>query len=402
MISNGLIIDKVNEMNDYVMKTRGYLHTIPELAGEEVETTKFLQEEVTKIGLPIEMVSTTGFIATLDTGRKGKTIALRADIDALPLQEDENNLKQKKKYISINEGVCHACGHDGHAAMLLGAMKILCELKEDLSGTILFCFEEGEESWTGIYGMIDALSNKHVDVVYGAHLASFMKSGTISVEPGPRMAGGAAVDFEVLGRGGHGSRPDLSINPVFAAAQVLNGISSAWNNQLDVTETVTLGLTQIHGGSTYNIIPEKVSIGGSLRFFNIEEGVKALEVLKNVASLTAKAHNCKVNFLEKTKLSAHPVVNDEKLSESLSAGLNEILPENSLVTGEKWFASESFSLYSNKYPSVLAFVGIANDDLGSGAEHHNSRFDIDDNVLQVGVTGAVKFAVDNLLKVLLK
>lgn len=396
MINNEVIKQKVKEVNEYVMNTRGYLHTIAEVAGQEVETTKFLQEEVGKNGLPIEMVSTTGFIATLDTGRPGKTIALRADIDALPIQEDENNLKQKKKYVSKNEGVCHACGHDGHAAMLLGAMKILCELKEDLNGTILFCFEEGEESWTGIYKMMDALSTKNVDMVYGTHLASFMKTGTISVEPGPRMAGAAIIDFEVIGQGGHGSRPDLSVNPVFAAAQVLNGISSAWNNQIDVTETVTLGLTQIHGGEMYNIIPEKVSIGGSLRFFNVEEGAKALEVLKNVSSLTAQAHNCKVDFLGKTVVTADPVVNDEKLSESLTKGLNELLPENSVLTGEKWFASESFSLYSSKYPSILAFVGIANEDLGSGAEHHNARFDVDDNALQVGVTGAVKFAVDNL------
>ncbi len=398
MLDRDTILQKVSDVNDYVKQTRGYLHTIPEVAGQEFETTKFLQEEVKKLGLPIEMVSTTGFIATLDTGRPGKTVALRADIDGLPLQEDEENLTKKKLHISTNEGVCHACGHDGHAAMLLGAMKILYEVKDQLNGTILFCFEEGEEIWTGIYGMLDALAKKDVDMVYGTHLASFMKSGTISVEPGPRMAGAAEIEFEVIGKGGHGSRPDLSINPVFAAAQVLNGISSAWNNQINVTETVTLGITQIKGGSTYNIIPEKVYISGSLRFFNVAEGKKAFDVLSNVASLTAEAQLCKVDFLGHHRIAADPVVNDEHLANAVSKSLSEILPEGSLVTGVKWFASESFSLYAKKYPSVLAFVGIANEEVGSGAEHHNGKFDIDEDALQVGVTGAVTFAVENLTK----
>ncbi len=397
MLDRDLILQKVAEVNDYVKETRGYLHTIPEVAGEEFETTKFLQKEVADLGLPIEMVSTTGFIATLDTGRPGKTVALRADIDGLPLQEDEENLTQKKKHLSKFAGACHACGHDGHASMLLGAMKVLLALKDQFNGTILFCFEEGEETWTGIHGMLAALAKRNVDMVYGTHVTSFMKSGTISIEPGPRMAGAAQIEFEVVGKGGHGSRPDLSINPVFAAAQVLNGIASAWNNQIDVTETVTLGITQINGGTTYNIIPEKVYIGGSLRFFNVAEGKKAFDVVNKVASLTAQAHNCHVNFLGNNKIAANPVMNDEKLANDLAANLALMMPADSLVTGIKWFASESFSLYTDKYPSVLGFVGIANEELGSGAEHHNGKFDLDEEALQVGVTGAVTFAVSNLM-----
>jgi amidohydrolase len=395
MIAKDMIINKVQEANEYVMNTRGYLHTIPELSGKEYETSKFLLEEIKKLGLPFEMVTETGFIATLDTGKPGKTVALRTDLDALPMDEDSNNLKGEKKFVSKIKGACHSCGHDAHMAMMLGAMKVLCSLKDQLTGKVLFCFEDGEEIWTGIYKMMDVLATKQVDAVYGTHVTSFMKSGTISVEPGPRMAGAATIEIDVLGKSGHGSRPDLAINPLFAAAQVLTGISSAWNNQLDVTKTVTLGLAQIHGGTINNIIPEKVFIGGTLRFFDMEAGAKAVEVVKNVATLTAKAHGCEVN-LDRTKISSHPVINDDDLAELAIDGISQVLPENSLVTGVKWFASESFSLYGQKYPSVLAFVGIGNEELGSGAEHHNIHFDVDDNALKTGVAATVKFATDFL------
>lgn len=396
-MKNEILLSKLEAVNDYMVKVRRYLHTIPEISGNEVETTKYLQEEVKKYGLPIEMVTETGFIATLDTGKPGKTIALRTDIDGLPLEEDENNLKGKKLVISKNLGKCHACGHDGHMAILLGAMKVLCDIKEDLYGKILFCFEDGEEIWTGIHQMIDALSKKEIDAVYGTHVTSFMNTGTISIEPGPRMAGRAIIEMEVCGKSGHGSRPDLSINPVFATAQVLNAISSAWNNQIDVTQTVTLGITQIHGGTANNIIPEKVFIGGTLRFFNMEEGQKAVDVLKNVSDYTAKAHRCNMNFLN-VKVASDPVINEEKLSEFATTSLSEVLPPEALVTGVNWFASESFSEYCKKYPSILAFVGIRNETLGIGAEHHNIQFDFDDNALKVGATATVKFTLDFLTK----
>lgn len=394
-MNNEILLSKIDEVNDYMVNARRYLHTIPEISGKEVETSKYLQEEVKKYGLPIERVTETGFIATLDTGKPGKTIALRADIDGLPLDEDENNLKGKKVVVSKNPGTCHACGHDGHMAILLGSMKVLCDLKDELKGKILFCFEDGEEIWTGIHQMMEALSKKEIDAVYGTHVTSFMKTGTISVEPGPRMAGRALVEMEVCGKSGHGSRPDLSINPVFAAAQVLNGISNAWNNQIDVTKTVTLGITQIHGGTANNIIPEKVYIGGTLRFFDMEEGQKAVDVLKNVSDYTAKAHRCSVNFVN-VEVVSDPVINDEKLSEFATTSLREVFPPEALITDVNWFASESFSEYCKKYPSIFAFVGIKNEELGIGAEHHNVQFDFDDNALKVGATATVKFVVDFL------
>jgi amidohydrolase len=395
-VTNELLLKKVHEVDEYVKRTRGYLHEFPEVTGNELKTSEFLQSELGKLNLPVEMVSKTGFIATLATGRPGKTIALRADIDALPMLEHPNNLKGPKKYVSSNEGTCHACGHDGHMAMLLGAARALYDIRHLLRGTILFCFEEGEEGGTGIRGMMDALSTRQVDAVWGIHLASFMDSGTINVEPGPRMAGEALIDFEVVGRGGHGSRPDLSINPVFAAAHVLTAIGTAWPNRINANETVTLGLATINGGTAPNIIPDRVRITGTLRFFNVAEGEKAVEILREVAWHTARAHLCSISFSEKAFTINRPVVNDEKLSKLAKEGLTQILPEGSVVPVNRWYASESFRMYGSKYPALLAFVGVRNEEYGSGAEHHNAHFDLDEDALSVGVLATLKVATDFL------
>ncbi|HSL93307.1 MAG TPA: amidohydrolase, partial [Bacillota bacterium] len=263
VISNELLLANAGQVSQYVRTVRGHLHQHPEVSGQEYDTSLFLRQELEKLGLPVETVSATGLIAVLDTGREGPTVALRADIDALPMQESQVNLYSTKKFVSLREGVSHTCGHDGHMAMLLGVAKSLTGIKDLLRGSVLFCFEEGEETGSGIDGMMRALSRYPVAAVWGMHLTSFMNAGTISVDPGPRMAGETQVQFDVVGKGGHGSRPDLSINPVFAAAHVLTALGSAWPNRIDANETVTLGIATINGGTAPNIIPDRVRISGT-------------------------------------------------------------------------------------------------------------------------------------------
>lgn len=392
------IIERTKELEQETIDRRGYLHEYPELSGEEIETAKYLKDEVAKIGLEIEEVpDSTGFTALLDTGKPGKTLGIRTDIDALPIEEQPRNLSRERKYISQNSGVMHACGHDGHMTILLSTMKILTEMKEHLNGKIYFIFEEGEEINSGIDAMVEYLRNKGLDAVYGNHLTSFMETGKICVDAGPRMAGSVRIDFSVNGKGGHGSRPDLSINPIFAATQILNGLTSAWANQVDVTKTVTLGLTKFQAGSTWNVIPDKVDIEGSLRYFDDEEGEKAMGIVQSIAEHTAKAHHCTVTFGENFKMLSKPVINDANLAKLSQKGIQEALP-NSLVEGVQWFASESFSKYSELAPICFSFVGIGNEDYGSGAEHHNEYFDLDDSALHYGVVAAAKFAVDYLME----
>lgn len=391
------ILEKIKQTDSYIRQIRGYLHERPELSAQEFETTRFLQEEVAKLGLPVTKVEGTGFYAVLDTRRPGKTIGLRTDIDALPIEENPSNLTQKKQWISKNEGVSHACGHDGHMAILLGSIKILNDLKDQLAGKIVFIFEEGEETNSGIGAMIEALRPLQIDAIYGNHLNSKLSTGELFIQEGPIMAGTGTIAFDVTGRGGHASRPDLSINPIFAAANILSGVSIAWNNQRDITKTLTLGITQVQGGETYNVIPNSVYIGGTIRFFDREEGKKGFVLLRKVAEDIARAHNCSVTFHDKMGVALDPVINDTALTAFTRDAVKEIYPDK-VISGEQhiWYAAETFARYSELAPAVFLFVGIKNDDLGSGAEHHNDRFDLDEDALQYGVGAMVQFTIKYL------
>jgi amidohydrolase len=211
------------------------------------------------------------------------------------------------------------------------------------------------------------------------------------------MAGTGTVAFDVIGRGGHASRPDLSVNPVFAAANILTGISIAWNNQRDITKTVTLGITQIQGGEVYNVIPNQAFVGGTIRFFDKTEAEKSFDVIRNVSENIAAAHNCSVRFHDRNGIVLYPVVNNTELARFTADAVEEIYPGR-IVTDEQyiWYAAESFSKYSSLAPTVFTFVGIKNEALGSGAEHHNDRFDIDEDALQYGLGSMVQFAVKYL------
>ncbi|UUX33788.1 M20 metallopeptidase family protein [Fundicoccus culcitae] len=401
MSLNETILALLDQYNEEAIEVRHYLHRHPELSSKEFETSKYLKAFMTNLGYEIEAVEPdeisagTGFTATLDTGRPGKTIGLRADIDALPVQETERNLANERIVRSENDGVMHACGHDGHMTTLLYAAKILKQLEDKLSGKVIFIFEEAEETNDGLPAMLRHLEGRGIDAIYGNHLAAFLESGKVSADPGPVMAAAAVINFEVVGKGGHGSRPDLAVNPLFAGVDILNSINIAWNNQINVEETVTLGLTQFHVGELHNVFADRAKIGGTLRYFNVEEGTKAYNTLMKVANGVAAVHNCTIVEAPSAGPATIPVINDEALAAQVKSGVEELFPGH-LAENVKWYASESFSHFSKIAPSVFSFIGTKNEELGSGAEHHNEYFDIDDASLRYGIGTMVKFTVDNL------
>lgn len=395
MISNDRLKELVQEQEAYMIETRRYLHRHPEISSHEYETTQFLQNEMKNLGLEIHTIEKTGFYAILDTNRDGKTIGIRTDIDALPMQENIHNLKGERVCISENDGAMHSCGHDGHMATVLAAAKVLVNIQSHLSGKIVFIFEEGEEIGTGIHAMVEALKPLNIDEIYGTHLAAFMDTGDVCVDPGARMAGSIFFEFDVIGRGGHGSRPDLAINPIFATANILTGLASAWANQIDVSKTVTLGVSTIHSGTAMNIIPDETYVGGSLRYFDEKEGERAFKIFKSMITKTAAAHNTTVRFRDTTKITTIPVINNQELSLRIKDSLKTLYPDkvkNDIV----WYASESFSYYSKIAKTTFAFVGIRNDDAGSGADHHNEYFDLDEKGLSYSLAYTLKFAIDSL------
>lgn len=393
MLNNKEILSLVETNEDYMIKVRRHLHTYPELSELEYETSKYLKNELSKFNLEIIEGNNTGFYAILDSKREGSTIGIRADIDALPVEENKSNLKGLRTLISKNKGIMHACGHDGHMATVLTCAKILSENIDSLSGKYIFIFEEAEENGMGISDMINNLRDIQFDFIYGTHLAAFLDTGKIAVDPGPIMAGAFRIDFDVIGRGGHGSRPDLVINPIFATSAILNNLAIAWSNQVDVTKTVTLGITEVNSGSTWNVIPDSSHVSGSLRFFDQNEGNRAVDILQKVVVDSASAHNCSVNFTDKNHHLASPVINDITYANKVRDLVKDIYP-NSLEDNVTWFASESFNRYSELSPTVFAFVGTRNNDLGSGADHHNEYFDIDEKSLSYSLASMLKVAIN--------
>ena len=393
-ISAKEIKNLVKENLDFAKKIKNYLHENPELSSKEFETRKFLINECKKLGLEVEEVeNSTGFVAILDTKRNGKILGIRTDIDALPIIENENNLKTKKEVVSKNIGVMHACGHDFHMALILTSAKILSEIKNNLNGKIYFIFEEGEETGAGIYPMIESLKNIKFDAIYGNHVDTEIPTGKFAISKGKVYAGCAGVDFDVIGKGGHGSRPDLLISPINALVAIINNLNQTWASGLDPNEIVTLGIGSINAGFASNVIPDKANLKATLRFFEDEVGEKALEKLKNVACKTASIYDCKVKFNDYTRVVAYPVINDEKLADFARVSLDEIFP-NARVDEEISFGSESFYGYGKISPSVFVKIGVKNEEKGCGAGAHTEKFDVDNDGLYYGLACALNFLIN--------
>lgn len=393
---NDEILKLADEYESYLIDCRRKVHTFAELAMHEDKTHAFILDEAKKLGLPFEEVPTTSVIVKLDTGRPGKVVALRADIDALPLAEADTNLSGPRTCHSEQENTCHACGHDAHTAMLLGAMQILTRMKDQLKGTILFCFEEGEEPNSGVAALLAALEKYHVDNCWAIHVYAELEEGKMSVDPGPRMAGATLIDVTFHGKSGHASRPDLANSPIFCGANFLNNLSVVFGQQTTPGKAVTLGLTMFHGGDTGNVIPNDARIQGTYRFFDLEEGKKAQARTKEIANCTAAMHHCTAEFGR--DFIGSPTITDPDCAALAHKVLTEILPEGTVVPCDPWYAGESFRLWLEKWPGVFAFLGIKNEAEGYGAPHHNSKFDFNEKILKTGAISTVRFAAACLLE----
>lgn len=394
------LVDRIKteiELNkEDIIKTRRYLHENPEVSSKEFETSKYLKKRCEDLGLIVEDVpGSTGFTALLDTGRPGKTLGIRTDLDGLAIEEDPYNLKEKKKVVSKNPGVSHACGHDSHMTIALMAGKILKDLADEIDGKIYFIFEEAEETGAGIGPMLDHLKDKGLDAIYGNHQSPSLDVGKFSIIEGPAYAGCAGVDFDVIGKGGHGSRPDKAVNPLIATAHIITALNSAWNNQLDLEKPVSLGIGAINGGQAANVICDMANVKGTLRFFDLEEGKKALDLVKNVADLTAKTNGCSVVFNDYTRIVAEPVINDENLAKQVKASLDSLF-ENPIVDSPKLWISESFYGYSKLCPSIFINFGTRNEEKGQASDLHTGKFDLDERGIDCGLGLAIKFAIDFL------
>ncbi len=394
--------EKIATQLDYVIGRRRWMHENPELSNQEFETSAMVAAEAERLGLKVIHPSPAGLIVIMECAAPGKTILLRADMDALPIDEDKCNTIGPKISVSQRPGIQHACGHDMHTAMLMGVMRILNDLKTQLCGRIIFCFEDGEETCIGLNylpsqgagAMMRVLADEKIDTCFAMHVYTALESGKICVKAGPRMAGIITFEVELTGKGGHGSRPDQAINPIFAAAYTLTNLANAWVNEIDVTKTVTLGLGTLNAGQKPNIIPETASFSGTIRFFDIDEAKKAEAALRRIIEASAVAHRCRITRLDIGWMGS--CTNDESCSALAEEAVTKIAGSEVLADIPPWFASESFSYYLKRWPGVMAHLGIADPKKGTNGLHHNPLFDVDEDTIPLGMGAMLQYALDVL------
>lgn len=377
---------------DYVIQMRRELHMNPESSWEEFRTSQRVKEELDKMGIPYISVAGTGVLATIEGKEKGKTVALRADMDALEVTETND-----VPYKSQNPGKMHACGHDGHTAMLLGAAKIFSEIKDELKGTVKLIFQPAEEVAAGAKKMIaESDFMDTVDSVFGIHLWSGVPVGKVSVESGPRMASADLFKIKVTGKAGHGSMPHQTVDSVVVASAIVMNLQSMVSREFSPLESVVVSVGSLHSGTRFNVIAGDAVLDGTTRCFNPEIRAELPGIIERIAKHTAAAYKAEAT-LEYTN-GTPPTINDEDCSKTATESVEKILGKEGVQLMEKTTGGEDFAFFLEKAPGAIAFVGVRNEDIGACYAHHHDKFNIDEDGLEVGTALYVQYAVDFLNK----
>lgn len=390
------ISTEVLQLKDELVEVRRDLHAHPELGFEEYRTADVIEKQLRALGLEPRRLAETGVVADLvgEAAESGPHILLRADIDALPVQE-ANELPYK----SQNDGVMHACGHDAHTSMLLAAAKILVGKKKELAGRIRFLFQPNEEV-AGAEIMVEhgALDNPPVDAALGLHLWSPLPSGTIGASPGCVMATMDVVRIVIKGKGGHTGYPETAIDPVLAAADLIQTAQRLQSRDISVLKPTALVFSTIHGGTKNNIIPDDVVLEGTIRYLfdpraGGEDPPKRLEEI--IAAVCA-VHKCDYEYHVEEENEV--VVNSPEMVNLVRESAAEILTDESKIVEHRSMAGEDFAAYAKRVPSAFIFVGTGNPEKGSDFPHHSPRFNVDEETMPVGVELFVRTALRYLEK----
>jgi len=369
---------------DAMVALRRDLHRHPELSFQEKRTAQIIAERLHAAKLEVKTgIAGTGVVGILRGDQPGKTIAWRADIDALPLTE-----LLEAPFASGTPGVMHACGHDGHTAIAITAAEILAARRAELPGTAVFIFQPAEELLSGAKPMIEAgvLDNPRVDEIYGLHLTTQDPTGKVNVRPGPTMASGDGFSIDVTGKGGHGAYPHLSVDPMTAAAHILIGMQSLVTKEVAAKETVVLSVGQIQAGTKNNIIPDKAVMRGTLRTFDMDVREQMLGRLQSFITDMARAYRAEARM--DLTMGCPPVVNPERETELVHRCAADELGEAAVFTGTPVMASDDMSLFLRARPGCYFRVGIA--PTGSRkVPHHAPEFEMNEDGLPVGLRVAL-------------
>jgi amidohydrolase len=384
---NGQLKTEVEAIEKNLVEWRRDFHRHPEVESEERRTSKVVREYLEGLGLPVRSAAGTGLTAVLEGQPGGRTVALRADMDALPLTEEGD-----KEYISQNPGAAHACGHDGHMAILMGTAEILCRWKDRFRGRVVFIFQPAEEKPPGgAKPMIEAGALEGVDAAFGLHLWKDLPTGCVGVVKGPMMANSDSFAIVVRGRGGHGSMPQATIDPILAASHIVVNVQSIVSRNVDPLKPCVVSFGMVKGGTTFNIIPGEVTLIGTVRSFHPEVQKVAEKRLGEIAAETCRAFgaSCVLNY-EK----GYPaLVNHPEMVDLVLEVTRRTLGEDRIRPFEPIMGGEDFAYYLQKVPGAFFFLGAGD---GQLYPHHHPAFDIDERALPQGVLLLTAVALESL------
>ena len=379
------------EQEAYIIQTRRHLHAHPEVGEHEVETTRFIVGELEAQGIPVQTFEgITGCVATIQGGQPGKTVMLRADIDALPIQENPG-----KEYCSQNPGVMHACGHDCHTAMLLGAARILWAHRQELKGTVKLIFQMAEEIGRKSEEYVKRGALEGVDAIFGMHVWPSLDVGTANFEAGERMACSDRFTIQIKGKLSHGSAPHLGHDAILAAAAAVMALQSIPSRQNDPLNSLVVTVGMMNGGTKENILCDHVELVGTVRAFNREFRQSMPQRIQKVVEQVVAGYNCTAEC--DYYFGPSPLINDNDLLNRLSQGAAEkVMGEGCLVPSVKTLGAEDFSVYMEHIPGVYGYLGIRNREKGIECIAHHPSFDVDESVLYYGAGIYAQFAMDYL------
>ena len=381
------------ELSGEIAASRHYLHQHAELSFKEQETTAYLVEELEKMGIPVQKFDDyTGCIATIKGGRPGnRTVLLRADIDALPIQENSG-----VEFKSIHPGVMHACGHDCHAAMLLGAARLLWESREELAGTVKLLFQAAEEVFVGSHYYVDKGYLDDVDAAMGLHVWPTASSGRLVVMDGPLMASCDNYKITVHGVSAHGSAPNQGKDAIVAASAIITNLQTIVSRVNDPLNSLVVTVGTVRAGTQFNIITDTAVLEGTVRAHTVEARGMVEQAMHQIVDYTAMAHGCTAEI--EYKYLEPPVCNsDLKLNEIARNAAVKLYGREVLATTPKASGSEDFSYIMEKIPSSLfVFLGCYDEESGCVHALHNEKFRINEEILTIGAAQYAQFAADYL------
>ena len=379
---------------EYTRSHRRDFHAHPELAFHEFRTAGIVAQELNSLGLEVNTgFGETGVVALLESGRPGPVVLVRADMDALPVEEETG-----ATYASQTPGVMHACGHDAHTAILLTVARLLHHHRQELAGTVKFVFQPAEEGLGGAEKMIQqgVLENPKVDMALALHVWNEQPVGWIGIADGPAMAGAEIFRIKVTGKGGHGAAPHQVVDPLLASAQIVTALQSIVSRNVAPLQTAVVSVCTIHGGETFNVIPPSVEMTGTIRTFEAEVRQTVIERFENIVTHVAGGMGCSAEIDLRQLTPA--TINQPESAARLQKVARQLLPDAKVDRANYiTMGSEDFAFILEKVPGCFVFVGSANKEKGLDGGHHSPTFDIDESILPQAA-GLMATAVAELLK----